>query len=271
MSKERITIRQWKDWWDERAASEHSADDLVVGSKHRIEQATTTFLFNRILAYLQSSPGRGTVLDAGCGVGLYFPLLSPFEKIIGLDLSMGVLMRMPRELRENPSILPLAASLTEIPLQDGSVDAILCRGMLHYLPDEAVPKVFMEYRRVLVPGGVAVVEFKNSHHFMHRVSVLKRRLLFRPEPSLMPEKLSAGHDIYRPWGWYVDLCQRAGFRVEHQFSWQLFFWGRLRKYGLARSVERLERWLRRTGLERFIRHDGISHYLLLRKSTGSCQ
>jgi hypothetical protein len=58
----------------------------------------------------------------------------------------------------------------------------------------------------------------------------------------------------------------VGFKIEKQFSWQLFFWKWLQRRKLAKPVERLEYLIRRTpGLERLIRHDGIQYFALLRK------
>jgi hypothetical protein len=86
-----------------------------------------------------------------------------------------------------------------------------------------------------------------------------------PDP-INTEEYVPGDTYLRPWSWYLKQAIAAGLKVEDQFSWQLFFWGRLQKRGIAKPAERLERVMRRFPLtEPLIRHNGINYYVLLRK------
>ena len=131
--------------------------------------------------------------------------------------------------------------------------------------------MFEEFRRVLKPGGVAVVHCRNSNNLLHRLAKAAGRIkrFGRAIPDVDPiasEHYVPGDTYLRSWRWYVTQAELAGLKVERQFSWQMFLWGRLQKHGLARRFERLERALRRSRItEPLIRHDGINYYLLLRK------
>jgi ubiquinone/menaquinone biosynthesis C-methylase UbiE len=102
---------------------------------------------------------RKVVLDYGCGSGENcVPLVMRDARVIGLDVSQA-LLRLARErlrrvgLEERARFV--AASGHELPLPDGSVDAVLGIAILHHL---AIEPAAQEIRRVLRPGGVAVFQ-----------------------------------------------------------------------------------------------------------------
>ena len=68
---------------------------------------------------------RGTVLDAGCGLGTYVRRLRderPDLDVLPLDLSAGM----------GPEVV---GDIQALPLADGSVDAALAMHMLYHVPD----------------------------------------------------------------------------------------------------------------------------------------
>jgi SAM-dependent methyltransferase len=97
------------------------------------------------LAVAGLSEVRGTVLDAGCGLGTYVERLRterPDLRVLPLDLSAGM----------RPDVV---GDIAALPLADDSVDAALAMHMLYHVPD--VPTAVRELRRVLRPGGVLMV------------------------------------------------------------------------------------------------------------------
>jgi SAM-dependent methyltransferase len=85
---------------------------------------------------------RGTVLDAGCGLGTYARRLHderPDLHVLPLDLSAGM----------RPEVV---GDVQALPLADGSVDAALAMHMLYHVPD--ITAAARELRRVVRPGGV---------------------------------------------------------------------------------------------------------------------
>ena len=88
---------------------------------------------------------RGTVLDAGCGLGTYVQRLRadrPDLRVLPLDLSAGM----------QPEVV---GDIQALPLADDSVDGALAVHMLYHVPD--VPAAVRDLRRVLRPGGVLMV------------------------------------------------------------------------------------------------------------------
>jgi SAM-dependent methyltransferase len=93
------------------------------------------------------SPPR--VVDLGAGTGkLTETLVRLGVEVTAVEPDPGMLGELRREL---PSVRSLSGSAEDIPLPDGSADAILAGQSLHWFDlDRAIP----EMARVLVPGGV---------------------------------------------------------------------------------------------------------------------
>jgi ubiquinone/menaquinone biosynthesis C-methylase UbiE len=110
---------------------------------------------------------RATVLDVGCGNGVYLRRLAarpvPPARLLGLDLSRGMLADLRREW---DAALPpprlAAADLQALPLPDTYCDVALAMHMLFHVPDLA--RGLAELRRVLRPGGVLLAATNGADH-----------------------------------------------------------------------------------------------------------
>ncbi len=268
------TTRHTREWWDKRAEAVEDLPEVVGVGAYELQPGTTQFIEDTVVRMLGSARDRGLCMDGACGVGLAFSIIHRvFPRILGLDFSPNVIRRIPARERDEYQVQLCNGSITAIPVAANTLDAIHCRDLLQCLPAADVVVMFAEFRRALRPGGVAVVHFKNSSSMLHRLArVASRAKRFGRRPPPVPNPLTAetyvpGDTYLRPWPWYLDQAREAGLTVEGQFSWQLFFWGRLKKRGLAKPMEILERTLRKLPFtEPLIRHDGINYYVLLRKT-----
>jgi ubiquinone/menaquinone biosynthesis C-methylase UbiE len=97
------------------------------------------------------------VLDLGCGSGDLTVLLAMAgARTVGIDLSPGmvdVARRRVKQFVPEADATFAAAAAEELPLEDGSVDVILGRFILHHLD---IPRAARECARVLAPGGKAL-------------------------------------------------------------------------------------------------------------------
>jgi SAM-dependent methyltransferase len=131
-----------REFWTEHWA-ETSVEELLA-------VARTSPLTALITAAL---PADGPILEAGCGLGQYVILLRERGwPTVGADWSVAALASCGRAAR-----VPLVAmDLRTLAFPDDSFAAYLSLGVMEH--DPAGPDAFLaEARRVLRPGGVAVV------------------------------------------------------------------------------------------------------------------
>ncbi|WP_327292363.1 class I SAM-dependent methyltransferase [Streptomyces sp. NBC_01198] len=102
---------------------------------------------------LEVPPG-GRALDAGCGSARALPLLraavGPAGTVVGVDLTPEMLGEAVALGRRADGAL-IEADSAQLPLRDGTFDAVLAAGLVHHLPDPAAG--LRELARVTRPGG----------------------------------------------------------------------------------------------------------------------
>jgi SAM-dependent methyltransferase len=105
-------------------------------------------------------PEGARVLDVGCGPGNYLARVSG----CGIDLSAG----MAREARRHG---PTAVGdVCALPVRTASIDRLLAPHMLYHAPD--LDQGASELRRVLRPGGVALIVTNDRLHVGHLIEQL---------------------------------------------------------------------------------------------------
>jgi ubiquinone/menaquinone biosynthesis C-methylase UbiE len=106
-------------------------------------------------------PSRGdTILDAGCGTGIFTAgLISHGSRVIGLDVSLPMLARARQKLRGYP-FQAVLGDILSLPFPDGSFDKVVSVTALEFIKDgkRAVGELF----RVTRSGGCVVAATLNS-------------------------------------------------------------------------------------------------------------
>ncbi len=97
----------------------------------------------------------GRILDNGCGTGLLSEF-APQENLVGIDIST-VMLKMAKN--RGYSNLVRGNSMA-LPFRQNSFDSVVCRSLLHHLPDRV--KAVVEISRVLKPSGTAVFSDTNK-------------------------------------------------------------------------------------------------------------
>lgn len=106
-----------------------------------------------------------SILDAGCGPGSYFPLLSgligPQGSIYGIDLAPENLALAEQRAESWKLDCPVdlqVGSLLSLPYADNQFDAVLCSATAQYFTDDELARVLREFHRVVRPGGLVAVK-----------------------------------------------------------------------------------------------------------------
>jgi ubiquinone/menaquinone biosynthesis C-methylase UbiE len=150
-------------------------DDRNLGARQRFwEQQNPYFdIVGWVLDLAGLSPGM-TVLDAGCGNGVYLRALAAKQvQAAGCDLSLGML-----RAAGHPALVN--ADVTALPVRDGAVDAVLAIHMLYHVPDREA--AIRELRRVLVPGG-ACIAVTNGGRQLRSLRSLTEQAVRRATPG----------------------------------------------------------------------------------------
>jgi len=109
--------------------------------------------------------GGGPVADVGCGPGYVTGYLQDAGvDAFGIDLSPEMVAIAQRD---HPDLRFEVGTMTDLDLADGSVAGIVAFWSVIHVPDDAVPGVFEEFRRVLRPQGLVLVGFHVGDEIQH--------------------------------------------------------------------------------------------------------
>ncbi|MBL1229960.1 class I SAM-dependent methyltransferase [Enterococcus sp. BWB1-3] len=117
--------------------------------QHRIE----TITFEEIAALL-AIQSTDKIADLGAGTGYFtFPLAEIAETVIAVDLDMQMLayIKEKMENQQMSNIKPVHSALTNLPLENHSVDKALASIALHEIPE--LSQALDEIKRILKSGG----------------------------------------------------------------------------------------------------------------------
>lgn len=95
------------------------------------------------------------LLDVGCGVGNYHGILEPhLGEIVGVDISESSLERA-RSI--NTNVQYRSYDGVELPFEDNTFDVALTICVMHHVPPENWETFANEMKRVVRPGGLALI------------------------------------------------------------------------------------------------------------------
>jgi len=140
------------------------------------------------LSWLEASglPKTASILEAGCGPGgLANEVAKRDYHVTGLDQSFDMLLRAAGKRDPVDKHRPAFTQgrIESLPLRDSCFDAVICLGVVAYLPSETT--ALQELARVLRPGGLLVISIYNRARLVHyldiplRLGNFRRRLLKR--------------------------------------------------------------------------------------------
>jgi ubiquinone/menaquinone biosynthesis C-methylase UbiE len=163
------------------ALREHYATSDNLSTRRALNEYALTDSPHRAFANLFEWSEDATVLDVGCGDGVWAAVAqrrTPRGAVVGLDFSLGMLEGVARRA---PGVGRVQGDANVLPLRDASFDVVIAAWMLYHVDrDRALP----EYRRVLRPGG-KLLAATNSPEFLPTLDEMIRQAASE----------EAGHDL----------------------------------------------------------------------------
>jgi len=164
-----------KTYFDRDAAPYQAAYERTGEARGEIFRERRRLLLER----LKQPPGR--VLDIGAGPAVFTEaLLALGAECWTMDLSREMIRLGRQSLAGHPAAARAHHGVGEIgrlPFSDSVFDAILCSGVLQYLPD--IQPAIREMARTLRPGGQILLTFPNNRaplNSLHRAAVQSVRI-----------------------------------------------------------------------------------------------
>lgn len=163
-----------------------------------LQRALYTAVQERAFAELAEAKPR-SVVDVGCGTGIFAARLDRELApggVAGCDLSAGMLAEAAARSRRVGWVRGDSACL---PLRTGGVEAVVCTQAFHFFDQ---PAAWAEFRRVLAPGGHALVGMihprtaAGSRRFTRlTTATAKTRVNWPTAPEMRRLAVDAGFDV----------------------------------------------------------------------------
>ncbi len=117
-------------------------------------------------ATLQNTYSEPFVVDAGAACGTHlngFRETGVYGRVAGIDITEHMVKLGRQHFNFSPEEL-VHGSLTEMPVESGSVSLLHSHQVLEHIPDELTDKMMSEFTRVLRPGGRMFVVLDAIRH-----------------------------------------------------------------------------------------------------------
>jgi len=123
------------------------------------------YLIDMITAHFGDA-AKADILDIGCGIGNYHKLICDrVGSVSGVDVSPD---SITEARKRNPSIQYQVYEGKRLPFTDASFDVAFTICVMHHVPPPQWPQFTAEMKRVLKPGGMAIVFEHNPRNPLTR-------------------------------------------------------------------------------------------------------
>jgi len=170
----------------DRQPDQQPYDEVAQVYAERFSDSLTKYPLERGLlsAFAEwATAAGGRVADLGCGPGHVTAYLSSLGlDAFGVDVSSGMIAQARAR---NPELRFDVGSMAALDIPDASLGGIVSRYSIIHTPPEDVPAILAEFRRVLAPGGCALISFPGTD-------------------DAEPPTVSYDHSVFTAYRWWPD-------------------------------------------------------------------
>ncbi len=159
-------------------------------------------------------PAGARLVEIGAGFGRLVDLYDGYQQVVLLDYSKSMLRQAQDHLGRSGKYVYVAADLYAMPFVDSLFDTTVTVRVLHHVQN--IPAAFQEIQRVLMGGGVYVLEYANKRHLKAVLRYLLGRQSwspFAPEPY---EFVELNYDFHP--AWMNARLTEAGFAIGRELA-----------------------------------------------------
>lgn len=146
------------------AAMERTIDQATI---QRLTRNEADMAFKKrvqtIFEWIDFSDDK-VILDCACGRGFYLKMIRTVSrcKLFGLELDEPIIRKAQRHIDGLPDITLSNANIYHQPYASSSFDGVILSEILEHVDDDV--RGLREVKRVLKPGGVAVITVPNANY-----------------------------------------------------------------------------------------------------------
>jgi ubiquinone/menaquinone biosynthesis C-methylase UbiE/uncharacterized protein YbaR (Trm112 family) len=164
----------WKDLYhnaysEHESLNQHTLPDLIDKLKEMFFARNHLAVHEMPISELKDKK----VLEVGCGAGAHSSLFcKEGAKITSLDLTVDRVIATKKKLEiidKSNSSFVLQGDAENLPFEDNFFDIVYSNGVLHHTPN--TQKSIEEVRRVLKPGGSAVIMLYAKHSYLYWINI----------------------------------------------------------------------------------------------------
>ena len=160
------------------------------------------------------------VADIGCGPGRVAALMAEHGlEVVGVDVSQAMLA-VARTA--HPDIKFEEGQLDALPIESGVLAGAVCWYSIVYTPPDRLVEAFGEFKRVLMPGGYALLAFQAAGEPVHRADTQGTHLPLTSYTHGVPEVAACLEDA----GFKIYSTSLREPELEHETTPQGFVFAR---------------------------------------------
>lgn len=152
--------KEWNEWI---FSSLHTPESQILNPQTKFGQELLRVRIELLEKYV-----RGISVDMGCGIGEFTRIASRFAAtVIGVDYSVQYINRA-KEITppKTGEIHYRLESINQTGIELSSVNCVFSYSTLYTIPE--VEKAIKHFHDILIPGGVAILDFGNSRSLMDK-------------------------------------------------------------------------------------------------------